>query len=224
MQRSVEDENVLKFLSERTQEVEGRYEVLLLWKDENIQLPDNRVVPIHRLGLLEKRLQRDPELDEAYKKIIDTGLEKGHIKRLTKEETSDQAKRTWYLPHHPVLNPNKPGKVRRVCDAAAKYQGSSLISHLVSVPDLLNNLVGIFMRFREEKVALSGDIEAMFNQVAVPPEDQAALRFMWRQSPKSEIEVYQYLRHIFGAKCAPTCSQCPFKDGRGQWTAVPYCC
>ena len=53
-------------------------------------------------------------------------------------------------------------------------------SHLVSGPDLLNNLVGIFMRFREEKVALSGDIEAMFNQVAVPPEDQAALRFLWR--------------------------------------------
>ena len=62
------------------------------------------------------------------------------------------------------------------------------------------------MRFREEKVALSGDIEAMFNQVAVPPEDQAALRFLWRQSPESEIEVYQYLRHIFRAKCAPTCS------------------
>ena len=47
MQRSVEDEKVLKFLSERTQEVEVRYEVWLLWKDENIQLPDNRVVAIH---------------------------------------------------------------------------------------------------------------------------------------------------------------------------------
>ena len=145
-------------------------------------------------------------MGEAYKKTIDTDLEKGYIKRLTKEETADQAKRTWYHPHHFVLNPNKPGKVRRVCDAAAKYQGSSLNSHLVSGPDLLNNLVGIFMRFREEKVAPSGDIEAMFNQVAVPPEDQAALRFLWCQLPESEIEVYQYLRHIFGAKCSPTCS------------------
>lgn len=77
VQRSVKDGKVLKFLSERTQEVEGRYEVPLLWKDENIQLPDNRVVAIHRLGLLEKRLQRDPELGEAYKKTIDTDLEKG---------------------------------------------------------------------------------------------------------------------------------------------------
>ena len=62
------------------------------------------------------------------------------------------------------------------------------------------------MRFREEKVALSGDIEAMFNQVAVPEADQSALRFLWRQSPESPIEVYQYVHHIFGAKCAPTCS------------------
>ena len=68
VQRFVEDEKVLKFLNERTPEVESHYEVLLLWKDQNIQLPDNRVVAIHRLGLLEKRLQRDPELGEAYKK------------------------------------------------------------------------------------------------------------------------------------------------------------
>ena len=62
------------------------------------------------------------------------------------------------------------------------------------------------MRFREDRIAISGDIEAMFNQVAVPPEDQVALCFLWRQSPGSEAEVYQYQRHIFGAKCAPTCS------------------
>ena len=106
--------------------------------------------------------------------------------------------RKWYLLHHPIVNPKKPGKVRRVCDAAAKFQGSSLNSHLLGGPDLLNNIVGIFMRFREEKVALSGDIEAMFNQVAVPEADQVALRFLWRQSPQSPIEVYQYVRHIFG--------------------------
>ena len=84
-------------------------------------------------------------------------LEKRYIIRLTKEETGAPVTRKWYLPHHPVINPKKPGKVRRVCDDAAKFQGSSLNSHLLSGPDLLNNLVGIFMQFQEEKVALSGD-------------------------------------------------------------------
>ena len=34
------------------------------------------------------------------------------------------------------------------------------------------------MRSREEKVALLGDIEAMFNQVAVPEADQVTPRFL----------------------------------------------
>ena len=205
-QRSVEDEGVMKFLNESTRKVDGRYEVPLIWCDKNVNLPDNFPAAARRLEFLEKRLSRDPELATNYKKTIDMDLEKGYIKRLTKEEAGAPVTRKWYLPHHPVVNPKKPGKVRRVCDAAAKFQGSSLNSHLLSGPDLLNNLVGIFMRFREEKVALSGDIEAMLNQVAVPEADQGALRFLWRQSPESPIEVYQYVRHIFGAKCAPTCS------------------
>ena len=205
-QRSVEDERVMKFLNESTRKVNGRYEVPLIWCDKNVNLPDNFPAAARRLEFLEKRLSRDPELAANYKRTIDMDMKKGYIKRLTKEEVVAPVTRKWYLPHHPVVNPKKPGKVRRVCDAAAKFQGSSLNSHLLSGPDLLNNLVGIFMRFREEKVALSGDIEAMFNQVAVPEADQSALRFLWRQSPESPIEVYQYVRHIFGAKCAPTCS------------------
>ena len=205
-QRSVEDERVMKFLDENTRKVDGRYEVPLIWRNDKVELPDNFAAAAQCLNFLEKKLNRNPELAERYRKTIDMDMEKGYIKRLTKEETTAPVMRKWYLPHHPVLNPKKPEKVRRVCDAAAKFQGSSLNSQLLSGPDLLNNLVGIFMRFREEKVALSGDIEAMFNQVAVPEEDQACLRFLWRQSPDLPTEVYQYVRHIFGAKCAPTCS------------------
>ena len=62
------------------------------------------------------------------------------------------------------------------------------------------------MWFCEEKVACSGDIEAMFNQFALPEADQVALHFLWYQFLKWAIEVYQFMRHIFGAKCAPTCS------------------
>ena len=61
------------------------------------------------------------------------------------------------------------------------------------------------MRFQEEKIAPSADIEAMFNQVAVPKDDQPVQRFLGRDTPDAKTEVYQYQRHIFGAKCAPTC-------------------
>ncbi len=205
VQRSVEDSNATRILEDTTKKVDGRYEVPLLWKKGSSPTQNNRTVAEHRLALLEKRLQRGPKLAEAYKETIHSDMEKGYIKRIVLNESASEEKQ-WYLPHHPVLNPNKPGKVRRVCDAACRYQGSSLNDHLITGPDLLNSLTGIFIRFREEKIALSADIEAMFSQVAVPKEDQPVLRFLWRDSPDSEMETYQYQRHIFGAKCAPTCA------------------
>ena len=29
---------------------------------------------------------------------------------------------------------------------------------------------------------------------------------MWREGPSSEIETYQYTRHVFGARSSPTCA------------------
>ena len=156
-QRSVEDEKAMHTLEESTKLVDGRYEVPLFWKKNCESLENNRAVAEHRLVLLEKRLQRDINLAEAYKESIHSDLQKDYIKKLGPEEVDIEEKQ-WYLPHHPVLNSNKPGKVRRVCDAACRYQGSSLNDHLIAGPDLLNSLTGILMRFREGKIALSADI------------------------------------------------------------------
>ena len=57
-----------------------------------------------------------------------------------------------YLPHHPVTNENKPGKVRRVSNASSVFLGQSLNSNFVTGPDLLINLTGIILRFRENIV------------------------------------------------------------------------
>ena len=85
----------------------------------------------------------------------------------------------WYVPHHPVLNALKPDKVRRVCNAAGKFRGTSLNDMLLAAPDLLASLMGILARIRDNRYALSADIEEMFLQVEVRPEDQKFLRFLW---------------------------------------------
>ena len=112
----------------------------------------------------------------------------------------------WYLPHHPVLNPNKPGKVRRVCNAASKYKEVFLNDKLLAGPDLLHGLIGMIIRFREGPIALTADIESMFLQVQVPEQDRSCLRFLWRPRTNESVQIYEYQRHAFGAKSSPTCA------------------
>ena len=67
-------------------------------------------------------------------------------------------------------------------------------------------MIGIKFRFREHQIALSADIESRFLQVAVPKDDSRCLRFLWREDPERRIELYEYTRHVFGAKSSPTCA------------------
>ena len=189
-----------------TRKVDGRYELGLIWKTPTITLTNKRVVAERRLELLGKRLETDPQLKQKYHEIVENHLQKGYIKTLTKDDLSKPVLHEWYLPHNPVVHPHKPGKVRRDSDIASRYQGISLNDCLTIGPDLLNSLVGILMRFWQEQLAVSADIDATFNQVAVPEEGQSVLRFLWRENPADKMEVYQYSRNIFGAKCSPTCA------------------
>ena len=57
--------------------------------------------------------------------MMEDYIANGYAIKLSEEEASFTKERTWYLPHHGVINPNKP-KVRIVYDAAAVYGGTSL--------------------------------------------------------------------------------------------------
>jgi hypothetical protein len=69
-------------------------------------------------------------------------VEKGYAREVTEPGEVKQG-RTWYLPHFAVKNPNKPGKIRVVFDAAAQFRGTSLNEEPFTGPDLLTSLIGI---------------------------------------------------------------------------------
>ena len=66
-----------------------------------------------------------------------------------------------------------------VFDCTARYKGTSLNDQPLSGPDLINSLLGVLLRFRQEPVSLSSDNETMFHQVMVDPNDIDTLRFLW---------------------------------------------
>ena len=91
-------------------------------------------------------------------------------------------------------------------NAAAKYKGESLNDTLLPGLDLLQSLVGIIFRFREHQIALTADIEAMFLQVKVPPQECIVLKILWRSRPEDKVGAYEYARYVFGANSSPTCA------------------
>lgn len=80
---------------------------------------------------------------------------------------------------------------------------------LLQGPNLTNQIVGVLSMFREEQIALIGDIESMFYQMRVPVEQQDMLRFIWRPEGNLDAEPEDYVMcvHLFGGTHSPsTCN------------------
>ncbi|XP_066928571.1 uncharacterized protein [Clytia hemisphaerica] len=73
-------------------------------------------------------------------------------------------------------------------------------------PDLTNKLIGVLTRFRENPVAVTGDIEKMFYQVKLPIVDRKYVRFLWWEDGNVEnpISTYEMTVHPFGATSSPS--------------------
>ncbi|UYV84755.1 hypothetical protein LAZ67_X003341, partial [Cordylochernes scorpioides] len=160
----------------------------------------------------ERKLAKDPLLLAAYKAKFDEYLEKGYIRKLDSIEVTKGSERTWYIPHFGVTNPNKPGKLRLVFDAAARLNGESLNEALSKGPDLIRPLTSVLWNFRVHNIALNGDITDMFHRVRVIIEDQCSQRFLWRNMNTSiEPDHYEMQVLIFGATSSP-CSAIHVKN------------
>ena len=96
---------------------------------------------------------------KRYADTIKEDIKKNDAVTVEPHDSRSWTARDWYLPHHPVINLNKPVKVRRVLNGAAKFHGTSLNQSPLVGPGLLQNLIIIQLCFRQHKYAVSADIE-----------------------------------------------------------------
>ncbi|XP_042220079.1 uncharacterized protein LOC121864931 [Homarus americanus] len=176
---SVEDKRVIQLWSSTGQRVEGHSQFPIPFRRQPPCLPDNRALAKRCPLGLKKRLSRDTRLRLWYKEEMEKLFIGGFAERVPLKQLSESVGSSWYLPHHPVLNPNKPDKVRIVFDCAASFSKTSLNNQVLQGSDFNNKLIGVLMWFRQEPIALMADIEEMFHQVKVNPEYRDALRFLW---------------------------------------------
>ncbi|XP_078493207.1 uncharacterized protein LOC144748758 [Ciona intestinalis] len=184
---SAEDRRSYRMMKQSVQFETGHYELPLPWRHDYQVLPDNTMMAIRRLAGLKKRLVRNPDMKSKYDEQMQTMLTKGYAEEVPMHELKTD-RRVWYLPHHPVMNPHKPDKLRVVFDCAAQHHGISINQVLMQGPDLVNSLVGVLTRFRREPVALVADIEGMFHQVRVAQRDRDSLRFWWWPGGDTSLE------------------------------------
>ena len=112
----------------------------------------------------------------------------------------------------------KSTPLRVVFDPARPY-GVSLNFFLFKGPGLIGNLLGVRQRFREEKVAFSGDISKMFFQILLPKEDTHVHRFLWRSLDTTrKPTTYALQRVTFGDKPSPDMTSfVMLKTAKEQW-------
>ena len=201
---SQEDLRFLQIVSKAKQLPDGHYEIPLPFSGEQ-QLPCNKVQAERRLEKLRVKLKRDPKYQEKYVSGMKKMFDSGHAELVPSEELADGK---WYLPHHGVVQPQKPDKLRIVFDASCEFKDHSLNDNLLSGPDLLNSLVGILLRFRLEHVAIACDVREMFHQFLVPAADRNFFRFLWFSEGNIDGDVQECRMkvHLFGARSSPGCA------------------
>lgn len=179
------------------------------WKKDPALLPDNKPLAMKRLESTERRLKKEPEQGIAYDKQMEEMREMHFSRKLSKEELDNYKGPVHYIPHHAVIRPEKKSTpVRIVFNSSSVYQGHALNDYWLKGPDMLNNLFGVILRFREREVAVMGDISKMYHRVLIPERDQHVHRFLWRNL-KTEREPDVYVKTVltFGDKPAPAMAQ-----------------
>ncbi|XP_037932704.1 uncharacterized protein LOC119667483 [Teleopsis dalmanni] len=111
----------------------------------------------------------------------------------------------YFIPHHCVLKPDSTTtKLRVMFDASAKTtSGHSLNDLMYNGPTVQSELFSILLRFRRPRFVFTTDIEKMYRQVLINPEDRRYQLIIWRSSPNSTIRYYQLNTITFGTRAAP---------------------
>ena len=151
------------------------------WKQDPATLPDNKRAVVSCLHRLENKLQKNPELARTYEEQIVDMVKRGVARKLTQQEEDEYEGPRYYIAHLGVPNPkSKSTPYRIVFNSSQKFKGTSLNEMLFKGPDAyLNNQLGIMLRWREEAIAIAGDVRKMYNSVHLELMEQHCHRFLW---------------------------------------------
>lgn len=184
------------FLETTLQDDSGRFIVQYPLKESPNVLGESQSIAEKRFYFLESKLKRNPDLKGQYSKFIHEYIQLGHMSLVSQPNF----KPLYYLPHHCVIKEDSTTtKLRVVFDGSSKTStGYSLNNIMTSGPTIQNDLFSILLRFRKHTYVLTGDVEKMYRQVLIAPDQRSLQCILWRDDPSQSLSIYQLNTITYG--------------------------
>ncbi|GFV75542.1 integrase catalytic domain-containing protein [Trichonephila clavipes] len=163
-----------------------------------VETPD---IAIRRLNSLWKRLSRDSSYLSLSAEFLKEYEELSHLERVVK---SSEPPTHYYIPHHGVLRPEKLTTKLRIV-----FNGSSPTTTGISLNDILlkvevkEDVFETIYCFRRHKFAFTTDIQKMYRQILINPDQQVLQRIIWKDGLDAEILTYRLKTVTYGLSNAP---------------------
>ncbi|GFW89609.1 integrase catalytic domain-containing protein [Trichonephila clavipes] len=189
------------FVRTHMRNCEGRYVVSMALNKDPSCLGNSKDIAIRRLNSLWKRLSRDSSYLSLYAEFLKEYDELGHLERVVE---SSEPPTHYYIPHHGVLRPEKLTTKLRIV-----FNGSSPTTTGISLNDILlkgevkEDVFETISRFRRHKFAFTTDIQKMYRQILINPDQQDLQRITWKHGPDAEILTYRIKTVTYGLSNAP---------------------
>lgn len=198
--RSEDEQLCEEHFQQTTKRVDdGRFCVRIPFKQPPDTLGESYSQAEKRFLALEKRLERSTAFKQLYKDFIHEYAKLGHMSRITSYDSPH-----YFMPHHGVLREQSTTtRLRVVFDAsAATSNGTSLNDLQLLGEPLQGDLIAILMRFREHKYVACADVEKMYRQVLIDPDQRSLQLILWRDNPSDEIGIFQLNTVTYGTVSA----------------------
>lgn len=188
------------YISERTRDSMERFVVPLPFLNEHRSetFPGSRQIAVRRFQNLEKKLQDNDTLGQAYRQFMHEYESLGHM-------SIAPCPGSYFIPHHPVFKGSlTSSKIRVVFDASATASNKlSLNQCLHTGPKLQQDIIDILLRFRVHKYTFTADVCKMYRQILVHQQYRSFQHILWRASTTDELKEYQLNTVTYGVNCAP---------------------
>ena len=211
------EEEVFQKLKDSIRMEQGHYVLPTLWKEGQPRLHNNYNYALKRLlALKSSKLFRDTSVATDYDRQIKELIRDNYVERV--QTNNPEREVANYLPHFPVVRPDKTStKVRLIMDAAARSGKKICLNDcLYKGPKLINELVSVLLRFRANNFTLAADVKKMFFQITLEENDRDFHRFLWTDE-EDKIQVFRWKVHPFGSAASPCIAMFAIKYHAGKW-------